>query len=615
MADQTVKDPKAKRSWDRPEGATFAQWMDARVARHSTRKYDWNALKFQADYDPKYRRAQMRYVGTGGTGVAADSNTIPAEHFTFSTMVLPAGAEGPLHIHNDVERRLRDLMQVQIRNTGLRYRFATIQQKFGSYNTYWRRTLRQIENGTYIRNLSKISRRAAQTGEEIPEEILAAMPKRMRDQVKRDRELALAAARRRDGTNDDGMGFDDEVATGPSAIAAAVDRRTRDGAHILSEDDGDLDLDAFFAAMTDEADAPADTRPQPGRGRADRASTVTEPDEFGADDHSAPPQRPSAPAPHVAATLGGPPPRRSSPSIPVATGVRTTGPVPVVKPPGGTGELPRADLSAIDPPTERGTGLADYGHTTRSIPTFPEQGGRTTRSIPTFPDPGRTSGPIPTQRPGTPPPVPRAPTNPGGTGSIPTARTTGPIPAQRPGTPPPTAAQSGPMPRQRPDTFTQDDDTNPDAFAFAVAGKTPAPAPRPGMAPSQVTKPIPVAPGASQKRPSTPVESMSGPFPRAAPPPVSPRQPAPQAASRPPTAAPMRPPPGMNDADVNALYAKYVQAKKAVGEDAGPGAYGKLMATITAQAPKIMEQYKAKGVEFSVVVKDNQVVIKAKPKP
>jgi quercetin dioxygenase-like cupin family protein len=103
MSEQAVKEPKAKRSWDRPEGASFAQWMDARVARHSTRKYDWNALKFQADYDPKYRRAQMRYVGTGGTGVAADTNAIPAEHFTFSTMILPAGAEGPLHVHDDVE--------------------------------------------------------------------------------------------------------------------------------------------------------------------------------------------------------------------------------------------------------------------------------------------------------------------------------------------------------------------------------------------------------------------------------------------------------------------------------------------------------------------------------
>ena len=68
------------------------------------------------------------------------------------------------------------------------------------------------------------------------------------------------------------------------------------------------------------------------------------------------------------------------------------------------------------------------------------------------------------------------------------------------------------------------------------------------------------------------------------------------------------------DADVNALYAKYVKAKEMVGEAAGPGAYGKLLKTINSQAPKIMDQYKAKGVEFSVVVKDNQVIIRAKPK-
>jgi hypothetical protein len=71
----------------------------------------------------------------------------------------------------------------------------------------------------------------------------------------------------------------------------------------------------------------------------------------------------------------------------------------------------------------------------------------------------------------------------------------------------------------------------------------------------------------------------------------------------------------MSDADVNALYTKYVQAKQILGEDAGPGAYGKLLKTINAQAPKIMEQYKSAGVDFSVVVKDNQVVIRAKPKP
>jgi hypothetical protein len=88
----------------------------------------------------------------------------------------------------------------------------------------------------------------------------------------------------------------------------------------------------------------------------------------------------------------------------------------------------------------------------------------------------------------------------------------------------------------------------------------------------------------------------------------------PGAGARPAPAAPQKPPPGMTDADVNALYAKYVKAKEMVGEKIGPGEHNKLLKTINAQAPKIMEQYKAKGVDFSVVVKDNQVIIRAKPK-
>src|SRR5688572_24309440 len=163
----------------------------------------------------------------------------------------------PTFIHTDVERKIRDLAQVHIRNTALRYRYATIQQKFGSYNTYWRRTLRQIENGTYARNLSKISRRAAQTGEEIPEEILAAMPKRMREQVRRDREAALALAKRRGDIPDDSVDIDVAFGdAGPTDRQPALDRghappgrRDARGAHIL-EDDGDFDVDAFFASVT-----------------------------------------------------------------------------------------------------------------------------------------------------------------------------------------------------------------------------------------------------------------------------------------------------------------------------------------------------------------------------
>lgn len=113
-----------KRSWDQPEGASFTQWMESRVARLSTRKYDWDALKFQADYDPKFRRAQMRYIGTGGTGVSNDSNTIPSEHFTFSTMIIPAGHEGPSHLHVDVEEVffvLRGKVKLILEKDGERY--------------------------------------------------------------------------------------------------------------------------------------------------------------------------------------------------------------------------------------------------------------------------------------------------------------------------------------------------------------------------------------------------------------------------------------------------------------------------------------------------------------
>jgi quercetin dioxygenase-like cupin family protein len=112
------------KSWEQPEASSFTEWMDTRVARFSTRKYDWDALKFQADFDPKYRRAQMRYIGTGGTGVANDKSVIPSENFTFSTMIIPPGHEGPPHLHVDVEEVffvLRGKLKLVLEKDGERY--------------------------------------------------------------------------------------------------------------------------------------------------------------------------------------------------------------------------------------------------------------------------------------------------------------------------------------------------------------------------------------------------------------------------------------------------------------------------------------------------------------
>jgi len=77
-------------TWRKPAGKSLGEWLATRVARYEQRSYDWNALGWQAEVDPKYRRAQTRYIGTGAAGVKSDTNTIPAEHFTFSTMILRA---------------------------------------------------------------------------------------------------------------------------------------------------------------------------------------------------------------------------------------------------------------------------------------------------------------------------------------------------------------------------------------------------------------------------------------------------------------------------------------------------------------------------------------------
>jgi mannose-6-phosphate isomerase-like protein (cupin superfamily) len=84
------------------EFTTVEDFEKKYIARLGDRKLDWNVLKFQEEVDPRYRRAQMRYIGRGATA-NKDSNVIEANNFTLSTMVLPAGSIGPLHLHSDVE--------------------------------------------------------------------------------------------------------------------------------------------------------------------------------------------------------------------------------------------------------------------------------------------------------------------------------------------------------------------------------------------------------------------------------------------------------------------------------------------------------------------------------
>lgn len=78
--------------------------IDSSIASRESRVVDFDTLKFQTKMGDKFRRGQVRYIGSGATGDHSDDNNIlQAEHFTFSNMVLPAGCVGPEHTHPDVE--------------------------------------------------------------------------------------------------------------------------------------------------------------------------------------------------------------------------------------------------------------------------------------------------------------------------------------------------------------------------------------------------------------------------------------------------------------------------------------------------------------------------------
>jgi hypothetical protein len=215
----------------------------------------------------------------------------------------------PMTLHRSVERKFLELTQAQIRNTGLRFRLSTLTQKFGVYNTYWRRTMRKIEAGTYVRDIARVTRKAEQRGGDLPEEILAAMPKRMRERIlkERDRVATRAAAR------GEGASAGDEAA--PASDDAATVRTARSHVHHVDMSDlEDLDFDAMFEALTDDspttpaakppppAPRPAPTPPAPAA-RAAPSSVRAPPSPAG---------KPPPPVPTSRAATTRPPPRRPS---------------------------------------------------------------------------------------------------------------------------------------------------------------------------------------------------------------------------------------------------------------------------------------------------------------
>ncbi|HLV65689.1 MAG TPA: MXAN_5187 C-terminal domain-containing protein [Polyangiaceae bacterium] len=64
----------------------------------------------------------------------------------------------PLVARKDVDRRLHALRREKIRNTAKRFKLQTIIQRYNTFQQYWQRICREIENGTYKRHLLRAER-------------------------------------------------------------------------------------------------------------------------------------------------------------------------------------------------------------------------------------------------------------------------------------------------------------------------------------------------------------------------------------------------------------------------------------------------------------------------
>ncbi len=79
--------------------------MQSFIGRYVDKSFDWDAFPGSRSF-PDLQRAQLRYIGAGGSPKANDPSTLKAEHFTFSLVNKPVGKFAASHSHEVVEHFL-----------------------------------------------------------------------------------------------------------------------------------------------------------------------------------------------------------------------------------------------------------------------------------------------------------------------------------------------------------------------------------------------------------------------------------------------------------------------------------------------------------------------------
>ena len=83
----------------------LARHMRAFIGRHTDKSFDWDAFPGSAGF-PELGRAQMRYIGAGGSPKVDDPSTLKPGRFTLSLVHQPVGKYAACHSHEVVEHFL-----------------------------------------------------------------------------------------------------------------------------------------------------------------------------------------------------------------------------------------------------------------------------------------------------------------------------------------------------------------------------------------------------------------------------------------------------------------------------------------------------------------------------
>ncbi len=107
-----------------------------------------------------------------------------------------------------VSGRLRTMRTTVVKNTGLKFRINTLFAKLISYERMWDRTLREIEDGTYKRDVFKAKYRIAQREKKPPAPAQEAPKVELSDEKLRRLYDTYLVARQRTGEPIEGLSFD-----------------------------------------------------------------------------------------------------------------------------------------------------------------------------------------------------------------------------------------------------------------------------------------------------------------------------------------------------------------------------------------------------------------------